>query len=248
TGFDGGAVWSPDGRRVAFTRQPGDGGAPQPLLTEAPEPWSILVADATSGEGKVVWRSPRTAEGSYPSAISDGAALMWGAGDRLVFRAELDNWAHLYSLSASGGEPLLLTPGKYMVEHTSLSRDRTMLFYDANNGATSGDDDRRHVFRVPVDRAAPQTVTHGTGLEWTPVAAGSDRIAFVAAGPTRAGEVRMIGADGRETLIGDAATGYAPPMVVPKQVTFKATDGMLIHGQLFEPAGGGRHPALVFVH
>ncbi|MBV8237384.1 MAG: S9 family peptidase, partial [Sphingomonas sp.] len=29
---------------------------------------------------------------------------------------------------------------------------------------------------------------------------------------------------------------------------FKAADGMLIHGQLFEPAGGGRHPALVFVH
>jgi hypothetical protein len=30
--------WSPDGGRIAFTRRPGDGGAPEPLLTETPEP------------------------------------------------------------------------------------------------------------------------------------------------------------------------------------------------------------------
>ena len=36
--------------------------------------------------------------------------------------------------------------------------------------------------------------------------------------------------------------------VVPQQVIFKASDGMTIHGQLFLPKSGGKHPALVFVH
>lgn len=249
TGFDGAPVWSPDGRRVAFTRLPGAGGAPEPMLTEAPRPWSIVVADAATGEGKAVWQSPRTANGSYPGAIADGAALMWGARDRLVFRAELDGWPHLYSLPAAGGEPLLLTPGNFMVEHTAMSRDRATLLYDANTGVAAEDDDRRHLFRVPIDRAAPVAVTRGEGLEWTPVAAGSDRIAFVAAGPTRAAEVRVTGAGGRDTLVGDSSAGYAPPMVAPKRVLFKASDGLTVHGQLFEPAGGGaKRPAIVFVH
>ena len=30
---------------------------------------------------------------------------MWAAGDRLVFLADLDNWPHLYSIPASGGQP-----------------------------------------------------------------------------------------------------------------------------------------------
>ncbi|WEK41640.1 MAG: prolyl oligopeptidase family serine peptidase [Candidatus Sphingomonas colombiensis] len=249
TGFDGAPVWSPDGQRVAFTRLPGNGGAPEPMLTETPLPWSIVVADATSGDGKVVWQSPRTLEGSYPDSIADGAALMWGAHDRLVFRAELDGWPHLYSMPAAGGQPLLLTPGNFMVEHTTMSRDRATLFYDANTGTAAEDDDRRHIFRVPIDRAEPVAMTRGDGLEWTPVAVGGDRIAFVAAGATRAAEVRMSSGAGNGTLVGASSAGYAPPMVAPKRVVFKAADGLVVHGQLFEPAGGkAKHPAIVFVH
>ena len=36
--------------------------------------------------------------------------------------------------------------------------------------------------------------------------------------------------------------------VVPQQVIFPAADGMMIHGQLFLPKTGGKHPALVFFH
>jgi dipeptidyl aminopeptidase/acylaminoacyl peptidase len=37
-------------------------------------------------------------------------------------------------------------------------------------------------------------------------------------------------------------------MVTPQQVIFPAADGMPIHGQLFLPAGTGRHPAAIFFH
>ena len=40
-----------------------------------------------------------------------------------------------------------------MVEHVAESRDGRFMIYDANTGSTPDDGDRRHLFRVPVDRA-----------------------------------------------------------------------------------------------
>ncbi|MDB5720474.1 MAG: peptidase prolyl oligopeptidase active site protein, partial [Alphaproteobacteria bacterium] len=246
SGRDSNPVWSPDGTRIAFTRRMGIGGAPEPRLVETPQPWSIWVADASSGEAKAAWRSDRTLEGGWPR-IPDGPNLDWAAGDRLVFRAEMDGWPHLYSVAAAGGSPILLTPGAYMVEHVALSADRASLLYSANAGKMAGDDDRRHIFRVPVDRAAPVPLTSGEGLEWTPVSAGTG-IAFIAATAARPPALHWIGTGGERAIAEGAA--YAPgPMVVPKPVTFRAADGLLIHGQLFEAAGGkARKPGLIFVH
>ncbi len=247
TAWDEAPVWSPDGRRIAFTRRPGDGGAPEPFLTEVPHPWSIEVADATTGEATTAWRSPKTLDGSFPE-VPDGVFLRWAAGDRLIFRAEMDGWPHLYSVAATGGTATLLTPGTFMVEHVALTRDRRTLIYDANTGPAIEDDDRRHVFRVPVDRAQPVAVSGGTGIEFTPVDAGGTQVAYLAATATRPIEVRVAGSGG-ERVIGTPAAGYAATMTTPRRVTFKAADGLTIHGQLFEPpVRAGKHPALIFVH
>jgi dipeptidyl aminopeptidase/acylaminoacyl peptidase len=39
-------------------------------------------------------------------------------------------------------------------------------------------------------------------------------------------------------------------LVTPRKVTYKAPDGVTVHGQLFEPPGGGnaRKPAVIYVH
>jgi hypothetical protein len=66
------------------------------------------------------------------------ANLHWADGDRLVFLAYLDDWPHLYSVAAAGGAPTLLTPGHFMVEHVTETRDRRFMIYDANTGTTAG--------------------------------------------------------------------------------------------------------------
>lgn len=248
SGRDGNPVWAPDGKRIAFTRRPGSGGAPEPMLEEVKQPWSIWVADAATGAGAVAWRAPDTMEGSYTS-VPDGPVLRWAAGDRLTFRAEMDGWPHLYSVPATGGEAMLLTPGSFMVEHVALSGDGKWLLYSANTGRTAGDDDRRHIFRVPVDRAAPEALSSGAGLEWTPVPAGNG-IAFVSATAKRPPALYWIGADRRgERAIGAPPAYAVSTLVVPKPVTFRASDGLLVHGQLFEaPGGKAKKPALIFVH
>ena len=251
TDFDDYPVWSPDGTRIAFARRPGEGGAPKPLLKQTPNPFSIWVADVASRRASRVWQSPNTLLGSLPETAGE-VNLNWAAGDRLVFLADLDNWPHLYSVPASGGAPLLLTPGKFMVEHVAMSRDRKFVIYDANSGTSKDDDDRRHVFRVAVDAPQPVSVTSGTGLEWSPVAASAAQIAFISAGASAPPSLSIIGMDG--SGVRDLHPGAVPAefpeaqLIVPRAINFRSADGWNIHGQLFDNGSGTRKPGIIFVH
>ncbi|HEX4295573.1 MAG TPA: prolyl oligopeptidase family serine peptidase [Rhizomicrobium sp.] len=242
--------WSPDGKKIAFVRLPGDGGAPRPILKQTPRPWSIWVADAVSGMAHAAWKSPETLLGSFPETEGN-ANLFWGAGGRLVFLADLDNWPHLYSVPESGGAAMLLTPGRFMVEHVTQSRDRGAMIYSANTGSPS-DFDRRHIFRVGVASAQPQAVTSGDGIEWEPAAADDTHVAFVSTGARQPPVAAIAGLDGKDRhdlIVGDVPNDYpSAAFVVPKSVSFIAADGTVAHGQLFQRGDGGTKPGIVFVH
>ncbi|HQT94683.1 MAG TPA: prolyl oligopeptidase family serine peptidase, partial [Thermoanaerobaculaceae bacterium] len=245
--------WSPDGQAIAFVRRPGRGGALPPLLEPHPEPWAIWVADVATGNGHAVWSSPETLEGSYPETAG-GANLHWAAGGRLVFLGDLDGWPHLYSIPASGGQLTLLTPGAFMVEDVTLTPDRAWVVYNANTGTAPGDGARRHLYKVPVDRAAPEALTAGTGIAWSPVVTGDgSTVAFIEAGARTPPLVSVLPHAGGAPRALDAAR--VPPdfpaaaLVEPKEVSFTSADGWTIHGQLFEPSSGSApHPGVVFVH
>jgi dipeptidyl aminopeptidase/acylaminoacyl peptidase len=244
--------WSPDGSHIAFVRTPGSGGVPRTTLEQHPNPWAIWVADVATGTGHLVWQSPNTLRGSRPT--TEGSTnLHWGAGNRLVFLADLDGWPHLYSVPAAGGTPLLLTPGSFMAEYIGESPDGSFLVYSANSGSNPGDIDRRHIFKVAVDRAAPMALTPGDGVEWTPAVTGDGKtIAFISAGARRPPLPAVIAtAGGTPTLIGEDRIPDDFPtdaLVVPRQVIFHASDGTTVHGQLFERPGGGKKPGIIFVH
>jgi len=245
--------WSPDGTGLAFVRLPGAGGAPDSILARRHRPWEIWTADAATGRGSRLWKAPETLAGSVPTTHG-GTNLHWAAAGRIVFLSYEDGWPHLYSIPAAGGNPLLLTAGGYMVEYVSPSPDGRWLVFAANTGPDEGDIDRRHVVRVPVDRADPQVMTPGDGNEWQPVVTGDGAtLAFIEAGaqrpplpavmPLTGGPRRMLGAD---RIPADFPTAQ---LVTPRQVVFRASDGVTVHGQLFERAGGpAKKPAVIFVH
>lgn len=251
TGRDDEIAWSKDGRNIAFVRQPGRGGAPEPILKDVPHPFAIWTADTATGEGREVWHSPDTLLGSWPETPGN-VNLHWAAGNRFVFTADLDNWPHLYSVPVDGGEAMLLTPGNFMVEDVTQSRDGRFMIYSANTGSDVSDDDRRHIFRVPVDAATPMPLTSGDTLETAPAVASSNAVAFISAGARRPFSVAMVGMDGQGAH--DLNGGVLPKdfpidaLVVPKRVTFQSPDGLTIHGQLFQRDDGVTKPGVIFVH
>ncbi len=249
TSRDASPRWSPDGARIAFVRQPGSGGAPDSILVRPRRRWALWTADARTGEGRLLWDAP---DKSYPSTHG-GTNLHWAANERIVFLSNMDGQAHLYSIGENGGAPLLLTPGNYMAEHITLSPDRRFLLFAGNAGSDLNDVDRRHVVKVPVDRAAPKVMTPGAGLEWTPfVTADGKYIAFIGATAQRPPLPAVMPIDGGKPVwIGaDRIPGDFPAqLVIPTKVVIKSPDGLAVHSQLFNARRGtGRKPAIVYVH
>ncbi|ADB39278.1 S9 family peptidase [Spirosoma linguale] len=246
--------WSPDGKRLVFVRTPGSGGAPDSILTRKHRPWSIWTADVASGTASQIWQAPKTLAGSQPTTHG-GFNLHWAAGDRIVFLSYQDGWPHLYSIASSGGAPLLLTPAPFMAEHITLTHDRKWLLFSGNTGPDKLDIDRRHVVRVPVDKAAMEVLTPGAGLEWTPVVTGDGATIAMISATTQRPPLPTVMAftKGAPRVLAQNLVPASFPqnqLVTPKQVVFKAPDGMTVHGQLFEPTGGGagKKPALIYVH
>ncbi len=248
TSRDGSPRWSPDGSRVAFIRTPGSGGSPDSILVRARRRWSIWTGDARTGDAKMLWDAP---DKSFPSTHG-GTNLHWAASNRIVFLSNADGQAHLYSIAETGGAPLLLTPGNYMAEHVTISRDGRFLVFAGNAGSDANDIDRRHIVRVPVDRAEAKVLTPGAGLEWAPfVMPDGKSIAYIGATATRPPLPAVMSFDGENPKwIGQdrIPADFPTSLVTPTQVVIKSPDGLMVHSQLFNPGGAGKRPAIIFVH
>jgi dipeptidyl aminopeptidase/acylaminoacyl peptidase len=241
-------VWSPDGSQIAFLRLPGDVATlsfyDDPSLFP---PWSIVVADASTGRGGVVWRAPRGR--GYEFTIADGVQPLWWSRDGfLAFVWERDGWRHLYALPPGGGTPKLLTPGGFDVEAIALGANGNGLVYTSNQG----DLDSRHIWRVSFNGAGnPVRLTGGDTNQWAPVDLGAGRYAYIDASYRIPGMVTLADGNAAAPLLPHPLPAEYPQatLVRPQAVVFKAPDGLTIHGQLFLARDGqAKHPALIFVH
>ena len=239
--------WSPDGKSILFVRTAGEEHK-LPLIPVRPKPWSLWIADAVTGTGRLLWLSGAKPEDSLPELTEDGS-LNVAADGRVVFASEQDGRNHLYSISTSGGAATLLTPGDFDVEDVTLSTDKAWVIYSSNQA----DVDRRHLWRAAATGGTPQqALTSGETMEWSPVQTGDGKsilcLGSTATSPAMPYEVTS---KGREMIAQQALPSDFPSaaLVTPRQVIFQSDDGLTLHGQLFLPRNAsGKIPGLVFMH
>lgn len=247
-------VWSPDGRQVAFIRQPGQKHGELENI-QGGNRFAVWTADVATGEGRELWHSPGD-DGGFAQYYPE-VPLRW-TENKLLFFSEHQGWMHLYALAADGrdaGRATDLTPGRYEVEDTDLSPDGRYIYYSSNNPLRdSVDVDRRHIWRVNIYGGLVEPMTTGTGIETNPVLVGDYLVYRSASWYESTGVVyRKPGYS--------FVTGLTPPSSPanllfamrrpPAQVIVKATDGVEVHGQLFMPprsGASGKRPALIFLH
>ena len=239
--------WSPDGSQIAFIKTQGGSGAAFPLLEPRHIPWEIWIAEVNSGAGKMLWKAPETLRGSYRYGF-----FAFPNEKELVFESYHEGWQHLFALDITSKKLTSLTPGEYMVEQIKLSPSGNQVVFSANTGAEKEDLDRRHIGKVDLQTQKLTWVTSGTGIEAYPVAVGlGEQIAYFSATPQRSHLVAIQkGVQSRllqESLI--PSDFPVNKLVTPKQVSFKAPDGTMVYGQLFEKEGGpAEKPGVIFVH
>ena len=250
---DDSPVFSPDGTRLAFLRLPGR------LMDERYDittgtPFAVWVGDPATGEAREVWRSPG-ADGGFAQFYYD-PPLRWAGPEHLAFTSEHEGWVHVYQVTATGGAAaggaaIDLTPGESEVESFAVSPDGAALYFSGNRD----DVDRRHLWRV-TPGADPQPLTSGEGLETDPTPlAGGRWVAYRGADFRRPPAVTVVApASGERRLVAPRelpASFPAADLVVPLAVTFQASDGVTVHGQLFLPPGsaaGDARPGVLFMH
>ena len=246
-------IWSRDGKQIAFIRVPTSREASAFGPKRSGHPWSIRVADVTTGVGREVWRADAGPGSVFRNVVADDQ-LFWSADNAIVFPWEKDGWTHLYSISAASesGKATLLTPGEFEVEHVTISADAKEIFYSSNQG----DIDRRHIWRVAAGGGqVARAVTSGSGIEWSPAAISDGKtIAFLrsdARRPDRAAIVQS-GAAPQDLASGEVPAEFPESSLIePQQIIFNGADGLKIHGQLFLPRNldsSKRHPAILFFH
>jgi len=244
--------WSPDGKNIVFIRTLALGGQSDSLTQRKKVFWSIRTAPVSGENSKLVWEAPKTNRGSLPTTHG-GVNLFWATSNVITFTSYHDGWPHLYSVAPSGGVPLLLTPGEFMVEHVSLSLDGKTILCDVNTGPDALDKDRRHILQVSVDKADMKILTPGNGNEWTALALENNKgIIYIGSTPQKAPQVifKSEAASGKSLTASMFPIEYPEKLLTePKQVIFKSLDGLSIHAQIFDNSNGSlKKPAIIFVH
>lgn len=254
-------VWSPDSKRIAFRRIPADSAElPRnscglwrycgPAVSS--KPWAIWTVDVSDWMPHRIWQAhPGVGSVYYRldqsySPGQHGDQMFWSADDRIAFVWESDGWRHLYSVPASGGKAVLLTPGEGEVETAAVSLDRRQIVYATN----IGDLPRRHIAVVGFDGSPAVNLTHGPRSQWAPTPLAGGAVAYVRAGWSDPAKVVVRQRRG-STEVGQYPTVPsvfpADKLVEPKPVEFAAADGEAAFGDIFVPVAP-QGCAVIFSH
>jgi dipeptidyl aminopeptidase/acylaminoacyl peptidase len=236
-------MWSPDGRQLAYLEFPGREHTRKYDKTES-EPLAVKVVDARSGASKMLWQTSSRASARLEDPDS---AVRWVGNDRVVFYSEHDGWGRLYTVAATGGDPVALTPANCEVAESELVG--TAELFVVHN---CSDLHTRQASIVDVKTHASRPVATKDVVIANAAAAQEKLLLFTGGDADSAPLPRILDLKTGKVLLREApsAYGYGESFrtQAPQVVTLQAEDGVSVPTQLFLPRTKRASAALIFVH
>ena len=168
-------------------------------------------------------------------------------GETAYFTSEASGWAHLYTVSASGGSPRALTSGPWEVENAELSPDGRR-FYLQTSEVHWGE---RQIYGMNTDGSGKVRLTEAVGRHEAVVSPDERWLATLFSTANHPPELYLqpnrAGAARRQITESTTEEFRRYPWRVPDLVMIPASDGVEVPGRLYRPA----HPngaAVIFVH
>ncbi len=206
--------------------------------TDNKDRW-ILALDAATGKTRVLFTEHDDAWINQLGAQSTG----WlKNGNEIYFVSERDGYAHLYKVSADGGDPKQLTFGKFEVSGVELSNDGSK-FFGTTSEAGPGE---RHFYSMSVNGGARTQLTREAGAHRVVLSPDEQHMADVYSYVNKPPELFI---DGKKITTSPAPdfADYAWQDVPIVQIP--ARDGAMVPAHFYKPANFRRGgPAVIFVH
>jgi len=233
-------VWSKDSGKVALR-----------LVHPSMKKLQLRVVDAATGQSRPVWEE------------SDPRWIYWSEfgwspdSTELFFVSEKDGWAHLYRVSARGGEPFQITRGRFECRPERFSFDDghdpqwigDHLYYHSTEDGTA----ERHLYRIRPDGSGKQRLSSGEGIHNALVSEDGRHVARQFANLEQPADLYVDDVRVTRRTRADFAR-YPWPKI--RLVTFPSRrDGKAVAAKMLLPPGydpadrsGKKWPAVFFIH
>ena len=228
-------IWNEQGTKAVFVAR----------ATDNKDRW-ILSLDASTGKTHTVFTE-------HDDAWLDGPGsqtLGWlKNGNEIYFQSEKTGYAHLYKVSADGGEPKQLTSGKWEVSSVELSNDGSKFYLTTSEVSPAV----RNFYVMSVDGGVRTRLTKEVGNHHVVLSPDEKFMADVYSYTTKPPELYVAdfaaGAHLKKLTSSPAKDFADYPWLDVPIIQVPARDGVMIPSHFYKPAnyrGGG--PAVVFVH
>ena len=230
-------VWSPDGRRIAFTRSHEKGVDPDGTT-------GITIIDAGPGATPRELARPFAPNTQRLAWSSDGQLIAYTQGLEPKYYGYMQD--QLVVVPAAGGAARVL----------SARLDRAVMSYGFSTDGASitllvEDDSSTYPARLNLANNEVTRLVAGP-IAVTAVSAAAGRVALVAGTDSTASEIYALESTGprRLTAHGDALLGEVQLGAV-EDIRFRSRDGTEVHGMVVKPPGfvrGRKYPTILIIH
>jgi len=225
--------WSEDGKGAALLARSADN----------KDRW-VLLLDPATGKTRTLAALHDDAWANGPGAFTLG----WLADNRRVyFESEQDGFAHLYTVSIDGGQPVQLTRGAFEVSNVRLSEDKTKFYFTSSEVSFA----ERHLYSMPITGGARTRLTALPGNNDADISPDERMLAIVRSYSNKPPELYLAASapmsDAKQVTTSPIPEFFTHNWIEPPIVAIKARDGQTVQARLYKPARPNG-AAVLFVH